>query len=68
MTEQTISPLRRRMIEDMEIRGFSPQTQGSYLRVVRDFAVFMRYSPDKAGTEDLRRYQHLSDVSALGTH
>jgi site-specific recombinase XerD len=58
MTEQTISPLRRRMIEDMEIRGFSPQTQGSYLRVVRDFAVFMRYSPDKAGTEDLRRYQH----------
>jgi len=58
MTEQAISPLRRRMIEDMEIRGFSPQTQGSYLRVVRDFAVFMGYSPDKAGTEDLRRYQH----------
>jgi len=58
MTKQAISPLRRRMIEDMEIRGFSPQTQGSYLRVVRDFAVFVGGSPDKTGAEELRLYQH----------
>ncbi|MDD9914632.1 MAG: site-specific integrase [Rhodospirillaceae bacterium] len=58
MTEQAISPLRRRMIEDMETRGFSEQTQRGYLRSVRDFAVFVGRSPDQAGPEDLRRYQH----------
>ena len=58
MTDTALSPLRRRMIEDMEIRGFAPQTQRGYLRVVRDFAVFCGRSPDAAGAEDLRRYQH----------
>ena len=58
MTEQAISPLRLRMIEDMEIRGFAEKTRRDYLRVVRDFAVFVGRSPDQAEAEDLRRYQH----------
>ncbi len=38
MTDGTISPLCRRMIEDMTVRGFAPATQTGYIRAVRDFA------------------------------
>ena len=34
MTDRAISPLRRRMIEDMTVRGFSPATQRGYIRAV----------------------------------
>jgi site-specific recombinase XerD len=59
---QRISPLRRRMIDDMRMRKLSDQTQHHYLRAVRQFAGFLGRSPDTAGVEDLRRYQlHLVD-------
>jgi len=58
MTKTSINPLRQRMIEDMTIRGFAAKTQRSYLRMVRDFAVFLDCPPDTANVEDLRRYQH----------
>jgi site-specific recombinase XerD len=67
MTDQAISPLRRRMIEDMTIRKFAPKTQASYIRAVRNFTVFLGCSPEQASAEDLRRYHlHLaaSGVSA----
>jgi site-specific recombinase XerD len=61
MTDQAISPLRRRMIEDITIRKFAPKTQASYIRAVRNFTVFLGRSPDQASTEDLRRYHlHLA--------
>ena len=61
MTDKAISPLRRRMIEDMSIRKFAPKTQSSYIRAVRNFTVFLGRSPDRASTEDMRRYQlHLA--------
>jgi len=61
MTDKAISPLRRRMIEDMTIRKLAPKTQASYIRAVRNFTVFLGRSPDQAGAEDLRRYQlHLA--------
>ena len=61
MTEKAISPLRRRMIEDMTIRKLAPKTQASYIRAVRDFSIFLGRSPDQASAEDLRRYQlHLA--------
>lgn len=61
MTDQSISPLRRRMIEDMTIRKLAPTTRASYIRAVRNFAVFLGRSPDQADAEDLRRYQlHLA--------
>jgi integrase/recombinase XerD len=34
MTDKAISPLRRRMIEDMTIRNLAPKTQRGYIRVV----------------------------------
>jgi len=58
MTDKAISPLRRRMIEDMEVRGFTACTQRGYLAAVRDFTVFLGRSPDRATIEDLRRFQH----------
>ena len=57
MSKRTISPLRRRMIEDMTVRGFSAVTQQGYIRAVRDFAAFLGNSPDRATAEDLRGYQ-----------
>jgi integrase/recombinase XerD len=61
MTDQALSPLRRRMIEDMTIRKFAPKTQSSYIRAVKNFTVFLGRSPDQASAEDLRRYQlHLA--------
>jgi hypothetical protein len=40
MTDDTISPLRRRMIEDMTVRGFTACTQRGYVAAVRRFTVF----------------------------
>ena len=57
MTEAPISPLRRRMIEDMTMRKFAPRTQEGYIRAVKGFSAFLGASPDTAGFEDLRRYQ-----------
>ena len=61
MTDEAISPLRRRMIEDMTIRKLAPKTQQSYIRTVRNFTAFLGRSPDRASFEDIRRFQlHLA--------
>ena len=57
MTDKAISPLRRRLIEDMTIRRLSPKTQLHYIRHVKRFADFLGRSADKATTEDVHRYQ-----------
>ena len=57
MTDTAISPLRRRMIEDMTIRQLKPTTQHNYIRFVKEFSIFFGRSPDKAAFEDVRRYQ-----------
>ena len=57
MTDQSISPLRRRMTEDMTVRAFTASTQRGYLRAVAQFTAFLGRSPDQAEAEDLRRYQ-----------
>ncbi|SDR44136.1 Phage integrase family protein [Rhizobiales bacterium GAS113] len=63
MTNEAMSPLRRRMIEDMTVRKFVEKTQKDYIRHVKDLAAFLGRSPDTATAEDLRRYQlHLSDT------
>ena len=54
---QPISPLRQRMIEDMNMRRFSRETQRNYLRDIGRFAAFLGRSPDTATAEDLRRFQ-----------
>ena len=56
MTDECISPLRRRMIEDMTVRKFVAKTQADYIRRVKNFAVFLGRTPDGASREDVRRY------------
>lgn len=61
-TNPAISPLRQRMIEDMRMRKFGEKTQLDYVRAVRNFAKYLKRSPDTARVEDLRNYQlHLVD-------
>jgi site-specific recombinase XerD len=58
---QPISPLRQRMIEDMQMRKLAPKTQTSYLRAVKKLATYLGHSPDTATAEDLRTFQlHLT--------
>ena len=62
MTDEAMSPLRRRMIEDMTVRKFVEKTQKDYIRHVKDLTAFLGRSPDIATAEDLRLYQlHLTD-------
>jgi integrase/recombinase XerD len=57
MTDEAMSPLRRRMIEDMTIRKLAPKTQEGYIRTIKNFAAFLGRSPDTASPEDVRRFQ-----------
>jgi integrase/recombinase XerD len=56
MTDECISPLRRRMIEDMTVRNFVAKTQTDYIRRIKNFAIYIGRSPDTATREDVRRY------------
>jgi integrase/recombinase XerD len=67
MTEQAISPLRRRMIEDMSIRKFAEKTQHDYLQRVKDLATFLGRSPGTAEAEDVRRFRLHLTSSGAGT-
>src|SRR4051812_1198163 len=56
-----ITPLRRRMIEDMQVRNLSPVTQRCYVHAVGKFARHFNRSPDRLGLEEIRAYQiHLT--------
>src|SRR5215472_4181032 len=67
MTEQAISPLRRRMIEDMTIRRFAQKTQHDYVQRVKEFARYLKRSPDTAKPEDVRGFQLHLTSSGAGT-
>jgi site-specific recombinase XerD len=44
------------MLEDMQLRAFSPRTQEAYVRAVRQLAEYFRKSPDLVTDEELRQY------------
>ena len=53
MTDQAMSPLRRRMIEDMTVRKFVEKTQKDYIRHVEEPTSFLDRSPATAAAEEL---------------
>lgn len=58
-----MTPLRQRMIEDLQLRGMSERTQDSYVRSVRQLAQHYMKSPDKITEEELRDYfLHVKNV------
>src|SRR5438270_3575940 len=52
-----LSPLRRRMIEDMTVRNLSPTTQRSYISAVSKFSRYFGRSPDRLELDDVRAFQ-----------
>src|SRR5918994_3346209 len=52
-----ISPLRQRLIDDMNMRRFSRETQRNYIRDVGRFATFLGCPPDPATADDVRGFQ-----------
>src|ERR1700686_357 len=64
MSTDSISPLRQRMIEDMNARKLCTGTQKGHIRSCRRFAAFLKRSPDTATAEDIRRFQlHLAQTA-----
>jgi site-specific recombinase XerD len=62
---QPMTPLRKRMLEDMQIRNLSPHTIDGYLRYVAQFAKHFGVSPDRLGPEHVRTYLlHLIEQQA----
>src|SRR5262249_36286478 len=59
-----LTPLRQRMLEDMQIRNYSPHTIDGYLRYVAQFAQHFHTSPDRLSPEHIRTYQ----LHLLHTH
>jgi len=53
----TVSPLRRRMIEDMAARKLNPHTQRSHIYSCKRFAAWLKRSPDTATPDEVRRFQ-----------
>jgi integrase/recombinase XerD len=52
-----MTPLRQRMIEDMQVRNFATTTQRSYTHYVADFAKYFNRSPQDLDLEAVRQYQ-----------
>jgi site-specific recombinase XerD len=55
--EFVMTPLRQRMIEDMQVRNLALNTQTSYVQQVALFARHFHKSPEQLGPDDIRAYQ-----------
>ena len=56
-SSQPVSPQRRRMLNDMAMRGMREATQRDYIRFVQSFAALLKRPPDTPSAEDIRRFQ-----------
>ena len=63
MSTDSVSPLRQRMIEDMNARKLGVHSQRSHISSCKRFAGFLKRSPDTATPDDVRRFQlHLAET------
>ena len=52
-----MTPLRQRMLQELQRRNYSPSTIRAYLGAVQQFAEYFHCSPEQLGPPQLRRYQ-----------
>ena len=66
---EAISPLRQRMIDDMNMRKLSPKTQIGYIRAVAKLSEYLKHSPAHATSEELRQFQsnYSAGIKILGS-
>ena len=57
LTARKVSSLRQRMIDDMTVRNFAPNTMVAYLKQVQYFSQYFGRSPERLGSEEIRGYQ-----------
>jgi len=57
MSNDAISPLRQRMIEDMSARKLNPHTQRSHIASCKRFAAYLKRPPDTATADEIRLFQ-----------
>jgi integrase/recombinase XerD len=63
-----MTPLRQRMLEDMQVRNLALNTQRCYVQQVSLFARHFNKSPERLGPEDIRSYQvYLTNEKKLAT-
>lgn len=61
-----MTPLRQRMLEDLQVRNYAPTTITAYIRNVAEFAKHFDTSPELLGPEQIREYQvHLIKEKGL---
>ena len=61
-----MTPLRQKLIDEIQLRGFSPNTQDSYVRSVAGLAQFYKRSPDQIVDDEIKTYLlHLLRVRQL---
>ncbi len=51
-----MTALRQRMVEDMQLRNFSPHTQDAYIRAVEQFTRHFMQPPDTLGADHARQF------------
>ena len=66
LKDPDMTPLRRRFIEDMQLRGLAPTTQRSYTHYAVEFAKYYGTSPEHLDLEAVRQYElHLLNEKKL---
>jgi hypothetical protein len=56
-TQPVMTPLRRRMLDDMKLRNMAVSTRKIYVAAVAGFSAYHGRSPDQLTLEDVRDYQ-----------
>src|SRR5262245_38866415 len=56
LAEISMTPLRQRFIEDLQLRNRSPKTIEAYVFHLKEFVRYSGQAPDQLGAEQVHRY------------